>query len=769
MKKPLLLFTLSLIPWIGLSQYTEKEVRELVEKANETQLVVESSRMLQEDYYYFAELSVDKLLSINPSSSNYNYRKGFIRLYSRNEYEQAIKNFEIAIQNISKNYDMYSSKEAGAPVDTYYHLAKCYHLDEQLDKAIENYNLFIEKSSKKSETINKARLGIAQCEVAKELIALPRSSRVKNIGAPINSEFPEYSPFVALDGNVIYFTSRRPWEDDITSVYKDPQFNQYPEDIYYSSFVEDSFWTEPIRFEFCDPKNNEASISASLDEKRVFAYQDISGMGDIYVSDFTKNKLQLLEPIDIENINTPYWETHCSITLDGTTVYFVSERPGGYGGRDIYQTKRLPDGTWSAPKNLGPTINTPYDEDAPFIAIDGKSLYFASNGPKSMGGFDIFLSILDDEMVWSDPINLGYPLNSTGDDVFYTTTASGLKGYLSSFRKGGMGEKDIYEIENDYLGVPNIQVLKGRIRVLDGSPVPEEAKVILNCKDCRKPVENLSIRLRDGGFLTTLERCKEYELVFMENDTDTLAHETFKTPCDKEYHEFYYEAAMGEYYIAGTIKDKVTQEPVPHAKIQIINNKTNSIIEELEADSLGRYISQPLQNFKNRDTINFTIRAKAKNYLVNKTVLENKLGKYPEITAHISLDKIEIGTDIGKIIEINPIYFDLNQSTIRPDAALELDKIVKIMNENPNIKIELGSHTDCRSSKEYNLKLSNARAKASAAYIKKHITNPERIYGKGYGESQLVNDCACEGKKVSDCTEEEHQANRRTEFKIISN
>ena len=135
----------------------------------------------------------------------------------------------------------------------------------------------------------------------------------------------------------------------------------------------------------------------------------------------------------------------------------------------------------------------------------------------------------------------------------------------------------------------------------------------------------------------------------------------------------------------------------------------------------------------------------------------------------IYLDYTLTKADIGTLIQIPPIYFDLNKSNMRPDAAIELDKIVKIMNENPTLVVELGSHTDCRASIAYNKALSGRRAKSSAKYVRSRITNPKRIYGKGYGESLLVNDCGCEGSVVSDCSEEEHQANRRTEFKIVGN
>jgi outer membrane protein OmpA-like peptidoglycan-associated protein len=148
-------------------------------------------------------------------------------------------------------------------------------------------------------------------------------------------------------------------------------------------------------------------------------------------------------------------------------------------------------------------------------------------------------------------------------------------------------------------------------------------------------------------------------------------------------------------------------------------------------------------------------------------VLSQTLGLESQINLEYKLKQMEIGVEIGAELALNPIYFDVNKSIIRPDAAIELDKIVKFMNENPTVVIELGSHTDCRASEAYNKTLSNRRAISSAKYIKSRITRSKRINGMGYGESQLVNDCGCEGEVFSDCSEEQHQANRRTEFKII--
>lgn len=767
MKIKNILFTFSLIPWIGLSQYTVEEVNELVKNTSEPQLVVESSRMLQEDYYYFSEIVVDKLLSLKPESSNYNYRKGFIVLNSRNDFEKALKYLEIGAKSVKNNYDMYSAKETSAPSDVYYHLGRCYHLNDQPDKAIEYYNLFIQNSLKKSELVDKAKLGITQCDVAKKAFAAPKSAKVNNINAPVNTVFPEYSPVVSLDGKSLYFTARKPWEDNATEPYRDPKLYQYPEDIYVSVMEANGTWKNPKRLEFCYENINEATIAVSVDEKRIYTYQDVSGAGDIYYSDFLRNQFQTLEQLSIQGINTEYWETHCTVTPDGRNIYFVSERPGGLGGRDIYRVVKMADGRWSEPQNLGPTINTPYDEDSPFISIDNKTMYFSSNGPNSMGGFDIFVAVRDDNNQWSTPINLGYPINSTGDDLFYTTTVSGNRGYLSSFRKGGKGEKDIYEIETDYMGVQNVIVLNGNIHTIGDTQLPEDAHVILKCNNCTEPEIRLSLRPRDGAFLTSLEHCKDYEIVFMKNGQEILATEQFTTSCNKEYQEIYKEAYLGDYLLSGTVTAKESGAPIANAKVQIINKEDNAVLETLTTDNNGVYTSALLKAKKFGDPVNYELKFSYPEHLSVTSQVAETLGKNPTIKRDIQLEKVEVGKDLNDMITIHPIYFDLDKSDIRPDAQIELDKIVKIMNDNPTLTIELGSHTDCRATMQYNLSLSDRRAKSSANYIKKRITNPARIYGKGYGETKLVNDCGCEGDRVSDCTEEQHQENRRTEFRIV--
>ncbi len=213
------------------------------------------------------------------------------------------------------------------------------------------------------------------------------------------------------------------------------------------------------------------------------------------------------------------------------------------------------------------------------------------------------------------------------------------------------------------------------------------------------------------------------------------------------------------------ILDKDNKSVVNGAKITI-KDKTGKMVTGLgQSDTNGEF-KQLIEGTKKGDQLNYKVKIEKPGYVTKEVPFNHTVTLSGEILIPVEIDKMEVGKDLADIISINPIYFDLNSAKVRPDAALELDKIVDVLNDNPTMVIELGSHTDCRGSKKSNETLSDKRAKASADYIKKRITNPTRISGKGYGESKLLNDCACEGKVQPTCTEEEHALNRRTEFKI---
>lgn len=522
-------------------ELTEKDIRNMVEKESEQKLVVQCSVLTQEGFSYYAEIIADKLLAFQPNSANYNYRKGFLMLDSHTDFEGAMPYLKLAAKDVKKNFDMYSPKEKSAPTDAYYYLARCYHLNEQIPEAVEYYNKFITASDQGSELIPTAKLKLQQCEVAYREMSNPKDALVENVGKVINSERPEFNPVVSLDGSALYFTSKRAWEDNSTDKCRDKRFNQYPEDIYVSYVHFDGSWIDPFRLDFCDGARNEAIMAVSADERRIYVFQDTAGNGDIYYSDFTTNRFQEIQFLNDKRINTDNWEPHCYVTTDGQNLYFTSDRPGGFGGRDIYRVVRLPDGSWSEPINLGPSVNTPYDEDAPFVAIDNKTLYYSSNGPLSMGDFDVFVTRRDENNNWSAPTNMGYPLNSTGDDIYYTTTVDGLRGFLTSLRKGGEGEKDIYEIKNSTQTLNNVAVLKGQIKTVDNQPIPEDVAITVNCISCKdKNSRTVFPRLRDEVYFSQMEPCEEYELVYtFDGGKREIYREKLKTACDDKYYEIF--------------------------------------------------------------------------------------------------------------------------------------------------------------------------------------------------------------------------------------
>ena len=401
----------------------------------------------------------------------------------------------------------------------------------KIDEAEQLYNQFKKESIKKSILITETELNLKQCKIARQQLANPDPNvNIQNLGSKINTTYPEYSAVVSLDGSALYFTSRKPWIDEDSSLNI-----EFKEDIYVSTLNANNSWNPIHRLEFCDESQNEASISVSADERRIYIYRDQTGGGDIFFSDFSSNQFSIIAGDDRDGVNTKNWETHCSVTLDGKTMYFVSDRPGGYGGRDIYRIDRTEDGGWTAPKNLGPKVNTQYDEDGVFIAVDNQTLYFSSNGEKSMGGFDVFVTQQNENGEWSDPKNLGYPLNTCSDEIYYTTTIDGRKAYLTSLRVDGEGEKDIYEILHNYVGLNNVSYVDGIIKTVNNEPLPEDIAIRFSCSDCKDTTSFMVYpRLRDGNFYASVEPCKNYTMTYVyENGKKIIKSEQFLSKCEK--------------------------------------------------------------------------------------------------------------------------------------------------------------------------------------------------------------------------------------------
>jgi len=463
------------------------------------------------------------------------------------------------------------------------------------------------------------------------------------------------------------------------------------------------------------------------------------------------------------NLNNPEYSIgHPALTKDAQTLFFVSDMPDGFGGTDIYMSKKEGD-VWQEPINLGPEINTSANEMFPFL-FDDKQLFFASNGHGGLGGLDIFGIDISNGLN-GRVVNLGAPLNSSYDDFGLIVDQTARAGFFSSNRDGSKNNDDIYsfsstkdlissyllkgvvydKIENSPLKNTTLKLLDGDDNIVDTTTSNSEGAYQFQVK----PDKSYTISAEKDEYLPTNSEFNTYE----NNDSDVW---------EKDFQLL----KAYTFGLKGTITETGSDTPIDSVSVKVIDNFSGDVIIEKLTDDSGTFITN-LEDKKLNDRVSYQLKLDKQGYLSKTVTYNGELSKpgYLNLTEDLdfSLDKIEVGADIGKLIDIQPIYFDLGKSVIRPDAAKELDKIVQVMNENPEMVIELGSHTDSRGGDAFNLKLSDKRAKASASYIVSQGIEEDRITGKGYGETQLINRCTNNVK----CSESEHQLNRRTEFTIV--
>jgi hypothetical protein len=361
--KNFLLFYIVFIPVSSLfSQVNEGMIRQMMETADENRLVMEASSLLQENYFYLSEIVTDKLLEINPESANYNYRKGFILLESHRDWKKALTHLLKAENDTDKNYDMFSPNELSASLDVFYHIAKCYHLDDQIDKAEIYYNKFLENTGKKSVLKKYADLGLQQIATYRSSKTNAEKIKIDELGKQLNTENNEFGPVVSIDGKVLWFSSNRPWLNGETGFLRDIYHNRLPEDVYRSEQVGD-FFQEPILLPFNQDSYNESISFISLNEDHFLLSKgntEDSDISDLASASDTSVKVKSL---DIKGFNTEYWDKQITSDLTGEYFIFSSNRPGSIGDLDLYEIRKNLNGEWSEARNLGSNINSAFDEE----------------------------------------------------------------------------------------------------------------------------------------------------------------------------------------------------------------------------------------------------------------------------------------------------------------------------------------------------------------------------------------------------------------------
>lgn len=505
----------------------------------------------------------------------------------------------------------------------------------------------------------------------------------------------------------------------------------------------------------CFTKDYSAVYFARINSKKTKRAADGAYKMNLYMATLNRNGFDSVVVLPFNS--SEYNLAHPALSPDGNFLFFTSDMPGGFGGMDIYMSKKE-NGVWGNPINLGDKINTSTDEVFPFFSSENK-LYFSTAGLDGMGGIDIYEAYLKDGKV-TRVYNMGEPVNSAKDDFGFFLGSDSKTGFISSDRREGETADDLYEL-----------------RILREVKRGKEVRLIVKDKSSGLALGNTQLVINGdtvqtdstGSFVKSLEEGMNYKLKLSRNDYFDLEDQVSGAASEED--EFSKELLMSadpKLALVLQVRDAKTGILIDSVNLKLTDSLSGAVISDLPfAD--GDY-RKKLSDKKIGDRLVYTLRIEKPGYLSKTVQLRYTIDKAGDIRLHeladLSIGKVEVGMDLAKMIDIKPIYFDLGKSTIRKDAALELDKIAEIMQRYPNMSIELGSHTDCRSAAAANMKLSTARAKASAAYIVKKGIQKTRITGKGYGESKLLNNCACEGKTVSPCSEEEHTKNRRTEFII---
>ncbi|WP_293896415.1 OmpA family protein [Flavobacterium sp.] len=502
------------------------------------------------------------------------------------------------------------------------------------------------------------------------------SGRYNIEDAGINSKYSDYGS--AFLGNKLVFTSARDTGGFMKKKHK--WTNGYFTNMYSADQAAEGGLSKPVKFaKDINSKFHEATPVFTKDGKTMYFTRNNFNDGKkgkdaakttllkIYKATLENNQWEKATelPFDSDSYST----AHPMLSPDGKTLYFASDMPGTHGQSDLFKVKINDDGSFGTPENLGTKINTEGKETFPMVT-DENELYFASDGHPGLGGLDIFVSKINKDGTFSEPINIGAPANSPQDDFAYLIDTKTRKGFLTSNRTGGKGDDDIYK------------------------------------------------------FL-----------------------ETKKLICEQ--------------ILSGIVTDVATQEILANTKVTLSDEKFN-VIKEVMSDDKGFYIFDTVECGKI-----YYIKSAKEQYETKeqKITISKETGKTDlPIKLEKKIKTVAVNDDLAKTFGIKIIYFDLDKWNIRQDAALELEKIMDVMKEYPSMKIDLRSHTDSRGTAKYNEKLSDRRAKSSVAWLVKNGIETSRLSGKGYGESKLLNKCA-DGVK---CSEDEHQANRRSEFIVVA-
>ncbi|BDC99385.1 OmpA family protein [Persicobacter psychrovividus] len=718
------------------------------------------------------------------------------KLYRTRQYTEAINFFEQAIEKGAQNpktfyglgmsyasSDNVNERIKGIPALSkaltlnadqfprwaYLDLAKLYHLNEQIAEAQTAFSAYKKRMDVRDPKVREEAKAFEKAlKNAKKFIGKARKIEVHDFGFEVNSEFTEYNPVVSADESIMAYTVLHPDAKKRTMV----------ESIMMTTKDGLGNWKAPeaVKIE-TNARFNVGTAGISPDGEQMLIYMGgSSNTGDIY--EVMRTNDGWTKPKSLSVVNTPtFHETTLSVTSDGKSMYFASNRPGGYGGMDIWRVDKDTNGKWGRPKNLGPKINSAADEDAPFIHPDNITLFFTSNGHETMGGNDIFRSVLRGTE-WTRPENMGYPINTPADDSYFTLIADGSKGYFSSNRKGGKGLQDIYyfNMPEQEANIP-LTMMKGKIVDQDGNPIKTSIKMVN--KKTKESVDFVyDPNPNTGNFLIILPPGQNYDMIIESEDFMPYTINV-NIPNQTYFYELYQMIQLKAIKQFGVT---VGQEVSVKNKFYDVEQKTKSVINSklfkesqlVQNDSLDMYDMMDMIvasedsvamdylldlafKVKPIDLVNFEAEDEQMDvakriyyydesdldHLEKKVVDGQEIFTLPTLSVTEEAAKYRANKQAPKVLESRfdkqllskkfQVFFAPNSSKMDQKYIAELKLLLEQLNKHKDLGIEIAGHASQDGDQALNEKLSNERAIEVLNYFNHRGLVRRRIKAKGYG------------------------------------
>ncbi|MFQ3212485.1 MAG: outer membrane protein OmpA-like peptidoglycan-associated protein [Marivirga sp.] len=713
--------------------------------------------------------ALDEAVQLGTNNAYVNYMLGVSYLMQPNATDQlkAINSFDKLDQGGSLDK---------LPKEVNYYMAQAYHKNLQLVKAEKYYEQYLQLIKGGAQNlIEEVTLQRQKSQNAIRLVNDKKDINIQKMAPPINSEYTEYNPVVSADQSVMAFTTLRPNKRTGRSV----------EEIYIT-YSNDGNWGGATVVSI-NTNENVGTAGISPDGQQMLVFIGSGPKGNIYI--MNKEGAAWSAPAPLKGLNSNSLESTASITPDGKKIYFASNRPGGYGGMDIYVGEKLASGGWGNVTNLGAEINTQYDEDAPFIHPDMKTLYFTSNGVRSMGGRDIFKSVKSGGK-WKSPENMGYPINTPLDDNYFTLTADGSRGFFSSDRQGGYGGQDIYtfEMPEQYANIP-LTMLKGKITAgPDKQPVPTRIKLVNN-EDNTKVDYVYDPDPRTGNYLIILPPGKNYDLI-IESEGYLPYTLNINVPNQTYFYELYqrinlnlirqFDVVVGqEVTVNNAFYD--TQQTESHSPKQaneamLVQNDSLDVYGMMDAiiatedTAAFNYLMGLMYSVNPIENVDFTSKEDegeiaSRTYYYDEsdtTTLQSRVVEgetiYSLPTMYVTEEaqkqkaekKKEIVANYDEMLlePVYKIYFDVGQANLSDKDKTELQNIYAKIGASDQLGIQISGYASAEGNPEANRKLSNQRAIEVVNFFNFKGVVRRRIIAKGYGATQADSKNPAENRRV---------------------